>query len=590
MPTEETRAFVLGAPLPRRVHRAQLPGVLAVVVVVLVVLVPLRGLYRSTGASMEEGFMLLFPTLVGEGWVPNVDFLHLYGPTSLDALWVWFEVFGNSLESERTFGLLQHLGIIFAIYTLVRAFGYLAAVGAATVATFLILTPIGLSALAWHGGVALGLWAVVFAARARSTERRGDWTVAGLLAGLAVGFRPDLVVALVLALGYAGWRRRQELVHLAQGAGIGLLPVWIHLLRAGPVAAFDGMVLDPVVRLRDGRALPRPPSWGRLDGALQAVAESVPPWWRLPAPSASQQLFLWFWAVLVIAAGVLWWAVRQHRHDDARPGSPTDVLVAAALFGIGIVPQALQRPDSTHLAWVSVVSWPLLVVVAARSAPRWLGTGWRSAVTGTGVVGLLLLVICPFFTFRTYLLHARVAVGDLPPPFEIERDGRRFWVGDPAVKEAIDQMIPELEARSEPGDRLFVGPGDLSRTAYADTYIYWLFDELEPATYFIEMDPGLADAAGSGMADDIASADFVVLTNTWGGWTEPNGSTVSRSQEHNRAVAEHFCLVGSYRTNLVLLFERCAGGGGLDPSTIAGRAPGIAGGGIEPGTEPAADP
>ena len=180
-----------------------------------------------------------------------------------------------------------------------------------------------------------------------------------------------------------------------------------------------------------------------------------------------------------------------------------------------------------------------------------------------------------------YLLHSRVSVGNLPVPFEIERDGRRFWVGDPAVKTAIDAMIPDLEARAEPGDRLIVGPGDLARTVYADTYLYWLFSELEPATYFIEMDPGIADADGSGLAEDIAAADFIVLTNTWSGWSEPNTSIERRSDEHNRAVADHFCLVGSYDTNLVLLFERCEGGGGFDPATVAGRAPGAGGGGVE---------
>jgi hypothetical protein len=128
---------------------------------------------------------------------------------------------------------------------------------------------------------------------------------------------------------------------------------------------------------------------------------------------------------------------------------------------------------------------------------------------------------------------------------------------------------------------LFVGPGDLSRTVYADTYIYWLFRELEPSTYFIEMDPGLADAEGSGLAEDVESADFVVLTNTWSGWIEPNDSAVSRSQEANRTVADHFCLVRSYNTNLVLLFERCEGGGDFNPADVAGRAEGIGGGGVE---------
>ena len=49
-------------------------------------LAPLPGLIRFTGPPMEEGFMLLFPQLVAAGKVPNVDFLHLYGPGSLWAL------------------------------------------------------------------------------------------------------------------------------------------------------------------------------------------------------------------------------------------------------------------------------------------------------------------------------------------------------------------------------------------------------------------------------------------------------------------------------------------------------------------------
>ena len=59
--------------------------------------------------------------------------------------------------------------------------------------------------------------------------------------------------------------------------------MWVHVAIAGPSAAFEGMFVDPVFNLRGGRELPRPPSWDRLDGALQAIAEQVPPWWRLPA-------------------------------------------------------------------------------------------------------------------------------------------------------------------------------------------------------------------------------------------------------------------------------------------------------------------
>lgn len=515
--------------------------------------------------------MLVFPRLVQQGKLPNVDFLHLYGPASLQVLAVWYRVFGYTLESQRTFGLLQHIGIIAAVYTLARVAGHLAATGAALVATMLIETPIGLSALAWHGGVALGLWAVVFAVRAGVTDRPGDWWWSGGLAGLALGYRPDLVLALTLALSLAAWGRRHHWRWLAAGALVGLIPIWYHLVVAGPVRAIRGMVLDPVFELRPGRELPRPPSWGIVDGALQAVAEGVPPYWPLPAPEASQQLFLWFFAVVIVAAALplalLWW----HRRSEPTPA--TQALLIAGWFGFGILPQALQRPDSTHLAWVAVVSWSLLVPVIALGLRGRVGGGWQPALAGTVAVGLLMLVVCPFYTYRHYLLHSRVAAGDLPVPFLVEREGRRFWFGDGAVASALNQLLPDLDALTRPGDRLIVGPADLSRTIYSDVSVYFLFPELEPATYYIEMDPGLADAAGSGLADDIATADVLVLTNIWTGWHEPNASDQHLSQEANQAVADHFCLVDRYEDNLILLYQRCDGGGGQSPADVTGTYP-----------------
>ena len=582
-------------------------GRAAIALLVVVLVAPVRGLYRATGSSMEEGFMLVFPNLVQQGWVANRDFLHLYGPTSLDTLAVWYRVFGDSLESERTFGLLQNLAIVAAIYALGRVAGHVAAVGAALVAAMFVMTPIGLTALAWHGGVALALWATVFGARARATANPADWWRAAILAGLALGFRPDLVAAIGLTLAFLLWplrRHASTLLIAFAGLMVGLLPMWWHLGRSGLRTAFEGMVLEPVIDLRPGRELPRPPSWDRIDGALQAVAEEPAPRWWLPAPQASHQLYLWFWAVVIVAVGTLVLALWRYRRasdplGEEGPEPTTEAhdgnvvcltraqllpLVAGAVFGFGIVPQALQRPDSAHLAWVAMVSWPLLTVLLVDPVRRLvppLRSSWAGAVAATAIVGTVMIVICPFYTYRMYALHTRVSIGQIPVPFEIERGDHRFWVGDPAVARAVNDLIPDLEAVMEDGDTLIVGPGDLSRTVYADTYIYWLFPELEPGTRFIEMDPGLADQAGSGLAEDIAAADIVVLTNTWSGWYEPNASVEQGSQEHNRAVAEHHCLVRSYETNLVLLFTACEGGGGLDPVTIAGRENAIGGGGVE---------
>ena len=128
---------------------------MGIAVILALVALPLRGLYRFTGGTMEEGFMLYFPERIARGDVPNVDFLHLYGPGSLHVLTGWYEVFGHSLPAERTFGLIQHLGIIFGLFALARAWGRLAATAVAALAVFYVLTPIGLTAMAWNGGVAL---------------------------------------------------------------------------------------------------------------------------------------------------------------------------------------------------------------------------------------------------------------------------------------------------------------------------------------------------------------------------------------------------------------------------------------------------
>ncbi|MEM8748250.1 MAG: hypothetical protein AAGF91_16225 [Actinomycetota bacterium] len=585
--------FVLGGSVSLRPSHWSVPGVVAGLVVTVFALLPVRGLYRAPGSSMEEGFMLVFPRLVQEGQVPNVDFLHLYGPGSLHLLAGWFRLAGYTLEAERTFGLAQNLAIIAALYVLCRAWGRIAAVGAGVVASLLVMTPIGLAALAWHGAIALGLWSVVFAVRARNLDLRDvddrprrmgvvtrHWAAAGAFAGLALAFRPDVIIAIALALGAAGWAvRTTAIVPILVGAVIGATPMWLHLAVAGIGPTFQGIVLDPVVELRPGRELPSPPSIDRLDGALQAIAEAVPPWWPLPAPAARHQLFVWFFAVIVIAIAVPLIAWRRRRRS---PRPVNLVTLSAGLFGLGILPQALQRPDSTHLAWVAMVSWPLLVAVLTGTVREWLGgrrtSGGRLGVHRPGLVAsaavlALMIVVCPFYTYRYYALHTRVAIGDLPLPFLVEREGRRFWFGNPEVARSLTTMIPELEARSEPGDRLIVGPADLSRTVYSDVSIYFLFDELTPGTYFIEMDPGLADAEGSGLAEDVEGADFLVLTNFWSGWLEPNTSTRRQSQEHNRAVAENFCLVAQYEDNLLLLFERCEGGGGISGADVTGTYP-----------------
>ena len=537
-------------------HRGGCATWAAIGSVVAIIVLPLRGLYHTTGGTMEEAFMMVFPERMLKGDLPNRDFLHLYGPGALQVLAGWYKVVGISLEAERTFGLIQHLAIIFALFTLARPWGRIAAATVAGLAVFYVLTPIGLTAMAWNGGLALCLWSIIFALRARTVaDPRRSLIAAGVLAGLALTYRPDLALGLGIVYGWYLWRNpRWRTVLIAAFAG--LLPMWVHVALVGPGTAFRGMVIDPVFKLRAGRELPRPPSWSHLDGSLQAIAELVPPWWKVPALPVEKALFLWFFAMLIVPVVLVWVAVRLWRQS---PTPRVATLLCGALFSVGVAPQALQRPDSTHLSWVTCISFPLLILaIVEYIRGRHPNTTQRQRVTaGAAVVVALTLVVAPLFTFRYYLLHTRVSAGNVQTPFPVSREGRRFYLGDFGPYLASRDVIADLDRLSEPGERLLVGPSDLRRTWYSDAFFYYLFPELPPSTYFIEMDPGLANEPGSRLASEVASSDWVILTSFWDGWREPNSSMDFGSDEPNQVLRENFCEVNSYQNGLVRLFHRC---------------------------------
>jgi 4-amino-4-deoxy-L-arabinose transferase-like glycosyltransferase len=500
---------------------------------------------------MEEGFMLVFPERVLEGDVPNVDFLHLYGPGSLWFLAGVFEVFGTSLLAERLVGLLQLVGIVFGVFALARPWGRPLATCAAVVSLLVIVPAIALTALAWDGGLALAAWALWAALRARQSppgpSARRWALMSGGLAGLALLYRPDLVVAVAAGLAVALWgldsgRWRRFLA----GAALGLAPYLIHLARAGLEPSVRGMLLDPIFHLRGGRRLPIPPDPSQLTGFLQLSGETYLLDWPLPTPTSAQQLWMWFWLVFLANAALL--AVGLWRFRADRRSFRSRVLLSVALFSVGMLPQAVQRTDSAHFAWASAVAVGFLPVALAEVLARWaprLRPWLRHAVAG-GAVLVLLLAVIPTFTFRRYADFSMQSFGYHRLSFPITREGRTFYYGRRDAAEALRKMLPDVERIAPPGGRLFVGPKNLRKTPYSDAFLYYLFPELDPATYYIEMDPGVANRAGSGLADDLASADVVILSAIWDDWNEPNDSREVGAAEPVRVLEEQFRRVGVY--------------------------------------------
>jgi hypothetical protein len=515
-------------------HRGWIAGA----VVLAACLLPFRGLWLAPGPPMEEGFMLVFPELVLHGMVPNRDFLHLYGPGSLWVLAAVYKALGTTLQVQRAVGFLQLLGVVFGVFALLRPWGWRLASLGATAAAVVILPPTGLTAMAWVGAVALGLWSVAFALRGRVVA-------AGLLAGAALLYRPDLAVAIgasgvVLFLGLS---RPARVRYLAASAA-GVAPFLVHLVMAGPGHVVRGMLYEPVVQLRAGRSLPLPPSWGDLDGFLQRAGRLDEPPWPLPAIESPHQLVLWLLA-LVVAAVVLVvvGAVVFRRRGDRW-------LLAAGLFAAGLLPQAMQRPDSTHLAWVSCVGLGLLPAALAELF-RWRSrTRWAPVIAGL-VPLLLLLAVLPDFTFRSYTDATLQGLGQRARHVGTMRSGDRiFYYGRPDAVLAVTDLLPEVRRVSKPGDRLFVGTGDLRKTPYSEAFLYYLLPELVPGTRYIEMDPGMANADGSGMADDLAASDVVVLSSIRDDWNEPNDSRRFGSDESTKVLQRDFCLDRSFGTGL----------------------------------------
>ncbi len=523
---------------------------LALGIIFVVIAIPLRGLLRDHGAAMEEGFMLVFPEQVMLGRVPNLDFLHLYGPGSLWVLAGVYKIFGVSLATERWFGLLQHVGIILGLYWVLRRWGRPIALLGALSAILINLNSTGLSALAWNGAIAFGIWAVWALLLARETGRTRWLVLSGLLISMALLYRPDVIVAVTLAAGVALWPLRwRRLIPFFGGLGLAVVGYVVHAAMAGPLNAFEGMFTDPVFTLREGRTLPMPPVWDHLVGYFQKAAVLRTVGWPFPHIGMSQQLWFWFWitvfAPLVVISVALW---ARKRHPEGR--RPVALLVLG-VFGLGIIPQALQRADQTHLAWVGVVTITALPAAVAQffalrpaRRPRWAHL--RAPVTVALCALVFFTVITPQYTVRAYNDVALQSIGRNVIGFPIERNGRNFYVPSPSIAHSAQALIETFDAlEPEDGERLFVGPADLRYTPYTDAFFYYLYPELDPATYYIEMDP-FDSGPETRLAADVNSADWVILTNVWNAWIEPNNSMAPGSNVPNEIIERDFCLVGSW--------------------------------------------
>jgi len=232
------------------------------------------------------------------------------------------------------------------------------------------------------------------------------------------------------------------------------------------------------------------------------------------------------------------------------------LLLSVALFSAGLLPYVLSRPDVPHIlpsAFVPVSLLPVLGVVAART---W---GRRRTVELTLVLAIIAGVL-GFLAPEVVRVPAEEQLGlairgDGRTAFEVEHAGRSFRLASEDAARHASVVLSRLDEFAAPGDTVFVGPRDLRRAIYNDTWLYFLLPELVPATFYLEFNPGGANGEDSGLAEELASADFVILTNRWEGWIEPNESRRLGPDEPNTVVASLFC--AEAETASFALYRRC---------------------------------
>ena len=476
-------------------------------------LIPLLPWLDAPGhRPQDEGLLLVYPELILRGLFPPRDFLTSYPPGNFFALAAVFAWFEPSLTAERLVGLGYRVALVFGVFALGATRGSAIAAATGCTAAFLLL-PLRLEAASWLGGLAALVWAswALFWRLPR---------IAGLLLGAALSFRLDFLPA---ALGLCA--TQMWLLHinsdtarsssafglrLLQGLACFLLPLVLYFGWVSPQSSFRDLLLDPVFVSGPARRLP-------LDS--------------LSTTSLRLLLLLITSSLLSL---VLCWNERELPHSERRTGA------LIAVLSLGLLPQALQRLDADHLLYVLVVVGGLLPLCVDRLlADRFK----RSAALLLSFAVLLPAAGAPISSLLLNFL-------DGGPPFEapgwIHRNDRRLPARNRHELFAFAQLGTTLDESIREHERLFIGPRDLSQTNYSDLHLYFLFPELTPASYFLELNPRSANRYGTRLTDDLARADWLLLSAEWNHWDEANASSTNGDSRPNGVLRRAFEPVDEY--------------------------------------------
>jgi hypothetical protein len=503
----------------------------SVLILAAVLLMPAVGLIGASGQGqlMEDGFMILLPQRVLHGALAYKDFDWLWGPAGLWLPALLHSLLGWTLVASRLVGLLYAAVLTYSTYALVRRWSELLGVFAGVTVTLINRA----SDLPQYAALGLSVLALYCAYRALIGRGRlmARWALlAGLAAGWALLFRPDRGAGAALALVAVFWGSRDRLKYA--GIAFGLC-----------VAAFA---------LYAGLA-----GFGRTWDNVAISAALVPGERFLSLPFSSYQMDLWLALVAVAAVVVPMAGWRRRQLSPESPKGP--ILLGGTVLGLTLLPEFFQRADAGHLLVAGCVLIALLPVSLSELSSSALPAqvAWPRALR-YGLAAMALFAVGGYQeALVPYVQAVGVTFGLRSPGTSTVSHLGRTYIYDTPDAPLMAQLITWIDDHSKPGERLFIGPGDLSRTVYSDNSIAVLLPQLRSEMHFPDMNPSVARRSGAELAADVNAADIVVLDRQIDQWREPNVSTTAGSPAANAAVRAHFCPTAQFGLYEVLL--RCRG-------------------------------
>jgi hypothetical protein len=395
----------------------------------------------------DEGIVLQAASRITNGQLPYRDFYANYGPGEYYLIALLNLIAGPSLLSWRVLGVALDATVATLAFALVRreaslAVSLLASVAVAAAMAFPQVphpnTPLLVLAF---GGVLLA-------------ERRP--VVAGLLAGVAVAFRPDAGIAVLAAVVVAALPGRgRAAAWRAGGTGVG---VGLLLLAPFVIAAPDAFWDDTLGFDLGTQSLQRLP--------LPSLS---------PGPGGPSHVLHHDYVYVLLAGAFVWLVIALAARAPLRRWSLAPVALAGIAYLVG-------RPDDFHLSPLAAVLPAMLGAVVPDARLR-LGR----AVAWVVCLALGLIALEGLDLKRVQLVTAphsatlNVDVGD----------GVQVPVAD---ERALSALVRYVRARVPEGQPVFVSNPRFDLVNVGDPLLYVLLQRPNPTRYDV-MQPGVVTTA-----------------------------------------------------------------------------------------------